>query len=597
MKVVFFDLGRTLEKNDVLFPGAQQTLQEIQLMRDNEAQPLELGLISDWTMSEARNSIPDLQARYYALLDGLGIRSFFEPVGERVTLSTEAGVFKPNEKIFRLALDKIDPQAAFDNAIFITENAEHVAGARALGMGAIHFKPPGQTEGDVDQLIEIPRLVEEYFQIPTSRAIQPGQQIVNLAVAAKPSKGPRARSDPAGSVASNWAQFGNEVLLFGSQARWADLTERAGRAAGEVSEPHAQVRRDHLHLVVQKGRLFQREHPDVSILYDQGRYLVVDLDPAIAQEIEHRSESCFDIHPLKDNEVVFDVPSASAQRRAPQPALQQLVDKVSKRRFLADLTHLASFPTRLSNTSQFVEAAHWARGRLATGYVTRVHSFPVPGGTSLNVIAERPGQGDGPRDVILVVAHLDSVNHKDGDTGLAPGADDNASGSAGVLQVADVLKNYPSDHDLRFILTGGEEQDLLGAKHYIQTLTEEERGKIKAVVNMDMIAIKNTNQPTVLIEGRTLSQHLIGQLRRAAETYVPELQVQASLDAWGSDHVPFLDAGIPAVLTIEGADRESKDIVHSSRDTLKNVNSDLAISIIKMNLAFIAIAIQSVAEP
>ncbi len=595
MKVVFFDLGRTLEENDVLFPGAQQTLQKIQLMRDKEAQPFVLGLISDWIMPDGPEDIPGLQERYYAIIDRLGIRAFFEPVAERVTLSTEAGVFKPDQKIFRLALDKIDPELQFDDAIFITEKGTHVAGARDLGMGAIHFKSPGEAEGEVDQLVDIPRLIEEHFQIPTARAIQRELRTTSLAVARKLSDAPRARPDPTGGVASNWARFGDDVLLFGNEDGWGDLAERAGRAAAEISERHVTARRDHLHLVIQKGRLFQREYPDVPVLYDHGRFLVVDLDPAKVQEIECRSETCFEIRTLNENDVVFDVPRPSAQRRAPEPAVQQMVDKVSKDVFLADVTHLASFPTRLSSSSDFVEAADWVRGRLAMGYVTRLQSVSVPGGTSLNVIAERAGEGDGPRDVIVVVAHLDSVNHDD-NAGPAPGADDNASGSAGVLQVADALKDHPSVHDLCFILTGGEEQNLLGTKHYIQTLTGAERGKIKAVVNMDMISIKNTEQPTVLLEGRTLSQHLIRQLQQAAETYVPELQVQTRLFAFGSDHVPFLNAGIPAVLTIEGADSESEDIIHSSRDMVANVNVELAINIIKMNAAFVAMSIQPFAD-
>ena len=77
---------------------------------------------------------------------------------------------------------------------------------------------------------------------------------------------------------------------------------------------------------------------------------------------------------------------------------------------------------------------------------------------------------------------------------------------------------------------------------------------------------------------------------------MPELRIQSTLKAWGSDHIPFLDAGVPAVLTIEGADRESEDIVHSSRDTVSNLNGDLAASIIKMNAAFVAAAVQTAGE-
>ena len=53
--------------------------------------------------------------------------------------------------------------------------------------------------------------------------------------------------------------------------------------------------------------------------------------------------------------------------------------------------------------------------------------------------------------------------------------------------IADAIRDHESEHDLRFILTGGEEQGLFGSRYYIENLTVSERGRIKAVVNMDMI--------------------------------------------------------------------------------------------------------------
>jgi FMN phosphatase YigB (HAD superfamily) len=101
MKVVLFDLGKTLEDGDVLLPGARETLQAIQAMRDSDGEAAVLALVSDFAMPDNPEQIPLIQQRYYELLDKLGIRSFFEPVADRVTLSTEVGVSKPDEKIFR----------------------------------------------------------------------------------------------------------------------------------------------------------------------------------------------------------------------------------------------------------------------------------------------------------------------------------------------------------------------------------------------------------------------------------------------------------------------------------------------------------------
>ena len=65
------------------------------------------------------------------------------------------------------------------------------------------------------------------------------------------------------------------------------------------------------------------------------------------------------------------------------------------------------------------------------------------------------------------------------------------------------------------------------------------------------------------------------------------LAVETSVNAANSDHVSFLDKGIPAVLTIEGAD-STNDEVHTARDTLDRINFDLAVEILRMNTAFVA---------
>ena len=113
-----------------------------------------------------------------------------------------------------------------------------------------------------------------------------------------------------------------------------------------------------------------------------------------------------------------------------------------------------------------------------------------------------------------------------------------------------------------------------------------------AVVHMDMIATLNTAQPTVLLEGAALSQSAIDGLADAAATY-SQLKVQTSLHPFNSDHVSFLDANIPAVLTIEGTD-DANHHIHSANDTLAHINFDLALEILRMNLAFVVQAIGKV---
>jgi len=273
-------------------------------------------------------------------------------------------------------------------------------------------------------------------------------------------------------------------------------------------------------------------------------------------------------------------------RRAPDPGVVALLGTLSRDAFLADLQTLAAHHTRRSDSAGFDEAATCAGAELSsTGY--RVSTRPVPrgGGSCRNVIADRPGTGPEPRDVVLVTAHLDSINLS-GATEPAPGADDNGSGSAGLLALARALAGRSTALDLRLILFGGEEQGLFGSLTYVAELPAAERTRIRAVLNMDMIGGRNTPEPGVLLEGAEVSQDVIDALARAAATYTG-LAVSTSLRPFNSDHVPFIDTGIPAVLTIE-ADDSANARPHTAADTVASVDLALAMEILRMNLAYLA---------
>jgi Zn-dependent M28 family amino/carboxypeptidase len=104
--------------------------------------------------------------------------------------------------------------------------------------------------------------------------------------------------------------------------------------------------------------------------------------------------------------------------------------------------------------------------------------------TTRNVIAETPG-GD-PNRVIVVGAHLDSVVP-------GPGINDNGSGSATILEVAEVFAAQARDarNKVRFAWWGAEEANLVGSTFYVNSLTSEERAQIELNLNFDMIGSPN----------------------------------------------------------------------------------------------------------
>ena len=240
-------------------------------------------------------------------------------------------------------------------------------------------------------------------------------------------------------------------------------------AACVLAPAEQDVSREQLHVVVQNGRTFQQEHPDLPIIHDRGRFLLVNLDPGKARELMEEAETCYGVIPLEDNQVVFAVRPAPAARSV-VPFVEELVNKATRESFEANVKQLVSFGTRHSNSDGYVKATTFARDKLdAMNYQTRLQTVTVNNKPSQNVIADKPGQGSGTREVVIVTAHLDSINLQGGPSAPAPGADDNGSGSAGVLEIARVFQDHQGIHDLRLILFGGEEEGLFGSKHYVAT--------------------------------------------------------------------------------------------------------------------------------
>jgi len=383
----------------------------------------------------------------------------------------------------------------------------------------------------------------------------------------------------------SWVQFGEESVLYEAEPKESKPDATPSRGA-RMPRAEENVTREQMYVVIQNGRLFQQHYPEIPVLHDRGRFLLVKIDPDKARALSNKHETCFGLVPLEEDHVVFNSREPPAAR-APAPKIQALVNKIERANFDSNLTKLASFPTRNSTSASFIEAATWARTQLKDmGYTTRSQTVTVEGGKSRNIIAEKLGKGSGARQLVIVTAHLDSINLAGGPTAAAPGADDNGSGSAGLLEIARVFQDHSSTHDLHLILFGGEEQGLFGSKHYVAGLSKTEKARIRSVVNMDMIGALNSSTRSVLIEGSPLSKAVIDGLSKAATTYT-QLKVETSLQPFASDHVPFINAQIPAVLTIEGADNTNSNI-HSANDTLNKIDSEIALEILRMNVAFVA---------
>jgi Zn-dependent M28 family amino/carboxypeptidase len=177
------------------------------------------------------------------------------------------------------------------------------------------------------------------------------------------------------------------------------------------------------------------------------------------------------------------------------------------------------------------------------GLVLRIKTETLRGiATTYNVLAETPG-GD-PNNVVMVGAHLDSVN-------AGPGINDNGSGSAAILEVAEQIANVPVGNKVRFALWGAEESNLVGSTYYVANLPQSERDKIALYLNFDMIGSPNhvffiydgDNSDGV---GAPAGPTGSDAIEKTFETYYTwkDLPFKGTDFSGRSDYGPFIAAGV-----------------------------------------------------
>jgi hypothetical protein len=280
------------------------------------------------------------------------------------------------------------------------------------------------------------------------------------------------------------------------------------------------------------------------------------------------------------------------------PEIQQLVQQVNADSLKKYTEKLASFHSRHTlNTdakngmiaaqnyvkTKFTEFATKSKGRMTAN----IEEFVVPGdGRRIvadakvgNVIARLPGTNPNDPRIIVVSGHLDSRNKDVMDAaGAAPGANDDGSGVALVIELARILSGTEFPATLLFVAFTGEEQGLKGAT-YLADKAKAESWKIEAVLNNDIVGNSSSSETNIsnntvmrvfsetipLVEderGAALrrsinsdndspSRQLARYIKELGERYVDQMEVKLIYrnDRFlrGGDQTPFMKNGFTAV--------------------------------------------------
>jgi len=209
-----------------------------------------------------------------------------------------------------------------------------------------------------------------------------------------------------------------------------------------------------------------------------------------------------------------------------------------------------------------------------------------------NVIGEMTGETH-PEDVFLITAHLDSTvrNPPEDPNESAPGADDNASGSTGVMVASEIFSQYRWGCTMRFVFFTGEEQGLLGSNVYADRLFDDGEN-ILGVLNMDMIGYNTPGTSrTIDLEGSVnaapASMDIANLFADVIDAYSIDLIPEVSSSTCCSDHVPFLQNGFPAILAIEDFS-DFNPAYHSTGDLLSNLDMDYFTDLLKASVGTFA---------
>jgi Zn-dependent M28 family amino/carboxypeptidase len=278
--------------------------------------------------------------------------------------------------------------------------------------------------------------------------------------------------------------------------------------------------------------------------------------------------------------------------------------------------HIAALEGERATETQQATAAAYIRGQLES-YGYEVTSDPVL--TSENLIARISGDVH-PDQAFILGAHFDTVSD-------SPGADDNASGVAGLLEIARILAGLSFESSIELVGFGLEEVGLRGSRQFAGTARAAGRDLI-GMISLELIAFtcdtpgcqypfrdslpcfdvstEGVNVGTYIAAvANSASAALLDTFTSAAATYVPSLHVESALvagtgacfsDTRRSDHAPFWDQGYPALMLTDTANFRNPNY-HQPTDRLETLDLEFAADVTRAALATVVMSAVLVPEP
>lgn len=279
--------------------------------------------------------------------------------------------------------------------------------------------------------------------------------------------------------------------------------------------------------------------------------------------------------------------------------IRDMMNQVNMDSLQATVQHLQDYESRMWNSTNAFAASDWIAGRMeAFGLEVEQQPFYAStwygsGQAAPNVIGIQRGTLY-PDVYVVCGSHFDSFAY----SGNCPGADDNATGVASVLESARIMTQYEFDYSIIYCAYGCEEMGLYGSEAYASRCQQQ---------GMDIIGYFNNDMNGYLygdaIHIDCIYPNSVAQIgdyyMNVANVYFPEMQVRhVSLSGGDSDHTSFNNHGYMGIYPFEDVDHYSP-YIHTSNDLIGNSVNSFAMSqrYCQMNIGCLAEIAHPVAGP
>ncbi|MCD4689827.1 M20/M25/M40 family metallo-hydrolase [bacterium] len=269
--------------------------------------------------------------------------------------------------------------------------------------------------------------------------------------------------------------------------------------------------------------------------------------------------------------------------------LAALMDEVSLHNVTTIIQRLQNFYTRYVVTDSCWASAAWIADQLdESGYVDvaydtfRCWSYQ-DSVDAANIIVVKPGTVR-PDEYVVIGGHYDSISTENfhNPFAYAPGADDNATGIAGVLEAARILADVDMERSVIFACWSGEEVGLWGSRAWVADAVSAGMD-IVLYMNMDVIGYTDEESPTVIVYSDTISLAVAGFMQDLIINHTPYDCITTVQPIGASDQNSFWEQGYNVLDTSSGAGWSPYH--HTPNDIIDHVDLSLVRTIAAANVA------------